>query len=287
MKPRFKPVQQAESSMFNAVIEKSNEEFEYPWHYHPEFELTYILSGKGIRYVGNSIENFGNDDLVLLGSQLPHCWIKTDDQDVAAKAVVIYLHQSFFKTEFLRTIAFSSIQKLFELSSKGIRFSQKMAVKLKPKLVKLPTLPPFEKVILLLEILQELSNTNEMAILCSQGFSYELSTTNNERLNIIYDYIRKNYRNKITLAGVAASVHMSDKYFSRYFSKVMKKTFFEYLNEYKINRACKLLIETDKPISEICYESGFENVPFFYRQFKKFKNCQPKMFKKSYNKVAY
>jgi AraC-like DNA-binding protein len=79
---------------------------------------------------------------------------------------------------------------------------------------------------------------------------------------------------------------MTEEYFSRYFSKTMKKPFFEFLNEYKINRACKLLIETDKQISEICYASGFESIPFFYRQFKKFKDCQPKTYRMNYQKVS-
>ena len=91
---------------------------------------------------------------------------------------------------------------------------------------------------------------------------------------------------KISLEDIAKEVNMSEEYFSRYFSKIMKKSFFEFLNEYKINRACRLLIETDKSINEICYKSGFESIPFFYRQFKKFKHCQPKAYRLNYNKAA-
>src|SRR5690606_33970319 len=98
----------------------------------------------------------------------------------------------------------------------------------------------------------------------------------------IHKYVQKNYRNKISLADVAAHVNMSDKYLSRFFSKIMKKPFFDYLHEFRISQACKMLRETNKQISEICYASGFETIPFFYRQFKKFKQCSPKDYRSKY-----
>ena len=140
--------------------------------------------------------------------------------------------------------------------------------------------------LLLLQILYELSLTKKFHILCDHGFSDDLNSSNNDRINIIYRYIQTHYHQRITLAEIAILVNMSEEYFPRYFSKVMNKTFFEFLNEYKITRACKLLIQTDKQISQVCYDSGFESIPFFYRQFKRFKNCQPKIYRSNYQKVA-
>lgn len=287
MKATLKPITSTESNIFKITLQENNKEFDYPWHYHPELELTYILSSRGTRYVGNSIENFEDDDFVLLGSNLPHCWIKTEELEETSSAIVIYIYKDFLESDFLKTQEFWHIQKLLTLSKKGIKFNRKTALQFKNRLFELLGLPPFEKTMLLLQMLHELAGTEDYFFLCEQNFSDEFDDVSNARINIICDYIQKNYRKRIALEDVAATVHMSEDYFSRYFSKMMKKTFFEYLNEYKINKACRLLIETDKQISEICYDCGYESLPFFYRQFKKFKNCQPKSFKQLYQKASY
>jgi AraC-like DNA-binding protein len=285
MKPHYKPIQYDESNLFKSVVQGNEKEFEYPWHYHPEFELTYIIKSHGIRYVGNSIENFFDDDLVLVGSNLPHCWINTTGDQQQTSAVVVYLKEEFLDKTWMQSCEFETIRKLLTLSNKGIKFDKTVALRIKEKCLRLTKLPPLEKLILLLQILQELAETTEYHCLCEQGFFYELNHAHNERINIVYKYLEKNYHKKISLADIAARVNMSEEYFSRFFSKVMKKSFFEFLNEFKINKACKLLIETDKQISEICYASGFESIPFFYRQFKKFKNCQPKSYRLNYQRA--
>jgi AraC-like DNA-binding protein len=285
-KAHYKHINSEESKLFSSVIQETNVQFEYPWHYHPELELTYILTSHGVRYVGNSIENFFDDDLVLIGSNLPHCWINSNDEQQNASAVVVYLKEQFLDETWMQSCEFETIRKLLALSEKGIRFSKEVALKLKDKCLRLVQLPPLEKLILLLEILQELAQTDQYQLLCEHGFSNNLNYTYNERINIVYKYIQQHYKEKITLADIAGQVGMSEEYFSRFFSKMIKKSFFEFLNEYKINRACKLLIETDKQVSEICYASGFESIPFFYRQFKKFKNCQPKNYRSIYQTIS-
>jgi AraC-type DNA-binding domain-containing proteins len=286
MRPNYKPIPADESNLFNVVLQKSKKEFDYPWHYHQECELIYIPSGQGIRYVGNSVENFSDDDLVLVGSNLPHCWInELDQQKNSPNAIVIYLKEDFFDGTWLRSHEFKSINSLLELSGKGIKFGRAVAAQLKDKCLQLPGMPPMQKLITLLQILQELSETKDYRLLCEQHFSCDLDQGNSERMNVIYSYIDKHYRERISLADVAAQLYMTPGYFSKFFSKMMKKSFFEFLNEYKISKSCKLLLETDKSISEICYDSGFESIPFFYRQFKKFKKCQPKQYRQNYYKA--
>lgn len=284
MKAHYKHIPAIESNLFKSLIQKNSKEFDYPWHYHPEFELTYILGSQGVRYVGNSMENFSEEDLVLIGPNMPHCWIKTGTDQEPSKAIVVYLKEDFVDKTWMGSYEFDAIRQLLKLSGKGVKFDKAVALKLKDKFYELLTLPPLKKLLLLLEILQELAQTSKFHLLCQQGFSYELNPTNNERINIVYKYIQNNYHLKISLADIAAQVSMSEEYFSRFFSKIMNKSFFEFLNEYKINRACKLLIETDKQVSEVCYASGYESIPFFYRQFKKFKDCQPKSYRQKYQK---
>jgi AraC-like DNA-binding protein/quercetin dioxygenase-like cupin family protein len=287
MKPHYKPISSDESNLFKEVIQETAKDFEYPWHYHPEYELTYILASEGVRYVGNSIENFFDDDLVLIGSNLPHCWINSTDQQRTASAIVVYFKEGFLDKGWMESCEFGAIRKLLDLSNKGIKFNRSVALKLKDKFFELHKLPSLKKLILLLDILEELAETTELHYLCEQGFSYELNHRYNERINIVYKFIEMNYHKRISLSDISKLINMSEEYFSRFFKKIMKKSFFEFLNEYKINKACKLLIETDKQISEICYASGFESIPFFYRQFKKFKNCQPKNYRIIYQKISY
>jgi AraC-like DNA-binding protein len=280
MKPAYKSVSLLESKTFKVIRQENKQEFDFPWHYHPEFELTYISNSQGLRYVGNNIENFYENDLVLLGSNLPHCWINGNDQEETSKAVVVYLDKDL--VQWLSQQPFNGISALFVKSNQGIKFKNSVALKIKPKLYQLLNAEPFEKYITLLQILQELSVTTEFNLLSQLGFSYELNYVNNERINAVYEFVRNNYHKKISLADVAAHVNMSEEYFSRFFSKSLMKSFFTFLNEYRINRACKLLIETEKQVSEICYQVGYESIPFFYRQFKKIKNSPPQSYRTQY-----
>jgi len=284
MKPHYKPIP-SESKLFKVEFQETIKEFYYPWHYHPELELAYVLSGQGVRYVGNSIENFYQDDLVLLGSNLPHTW-NTAEQEQPVTAIVIYLKEEFLDKTWMQSIEFEAIRRLLTNMSKGIKVDNAVALQLKQKFFELLKANSFEKLMILLGILQDLAYNNASRYLCEQEFICDLNYTDKARINEVYDYIQSNYCKPVTLAGIASKVNMSEEYFCRFFSNTMKKPFFEFLNEYKINRACKLLIETDKQVSEVCYSSGFESIPFFYRQFKKFKNCQPKSYRMNYQKVS-
>ena len=280
MRPAYKSVSLLDSTSFKVVRQDNKQEFNFPWHYHPEFELTFIPNSLGIRYVGNNIENFGENDLVLLGSNLPHCWINTADELGPSGAIVIYLNNDLVK--WLSAEQFDAISLLFEKSNQGIKFSRSVALQVESRLYDLLHADPFAKYIILLQILNDLSSTSEFRLLSQMGFVYELNQTNNERINSVYQYVRQNYQRKISLAEVAGHVNMSGEYFSRFFSKSLKKSFFTFLNEYRINRASKLLIQTDRQVSEICYNSGFESIPFFYRQFKKIMNCPPQTYRVRY-----
>jgi len=283
MKAIYKPIPADKSKLLNVICQEGKKEFDYPWHYHQEYELTYILKGRGLRFVGNSVENFQDDDLVLIGPNIPHCWInESNHYKQSTNAIVIYLKKDFFNESWLQSYEFKDIKKLFELSEKGIKFNHTETMKLKEKCFELPKLPPLQKLILMIQILKDLSESSGYGLLCEQKIAYNFDQSHRERLDVIYNYINEHYREKITLEDIAKQVHMSPKYFCRFFSRVMKKPFFEFLNENRISRSCQLLIETDKSISQICYDSGFESIPFFYRQFKRFKQCQPRQYRLRY-----
>ena len=285
MKPQYEAIIPLGQNSFKIAIHKK-EKFDYPWHYHPEYELTYILSSQGVRYAGNSIQNFEAEDLVLLGPDLPHCWKNTGTQTHMASAIVVQWKEEILGKGWMETREFVDIRKLLELSRKGIKFDKSVALGLKDTLYDLLELPPFEKLIRLLQILNELAQTDKYHVLCKQGFTHNFNHIENERINIVYVYIKDHYQEKITLKDIADRVNMTEEYFSKFFSKIMQKPFFAFLNEYRITIACKLLIDSDLQVAEICFLSGYETLPFFYRQFKKFKGCTPLAYRKHYQKIV-
>ncbi len=262
---------------------KVKKEFDSPWHYHPEYELTFIINSSGVRYVGNNIETFEKNDLVLLGPNLPHCWKNTGIQNGLCSSLVIQWKEDLLGTALPIIPEFKNIHKLLQLSKKGIKFSKKIAAEFGKKQNDFLTLSPFNKYISVLKWLNEMSQTNEYTTLCEQAFTSDLNYENSRRINIVYQYLKEHYDKKIMLTDVASLINMSEEAFSRFFSKTIQKPFFSFLNEYRINIATKLLIETDMQVAEICYNCGYESLPFFYRQFIKYKNCPPQAYRKMFN----
>jgi AraC-like DNA-binding protein len=262
------------------------QEFDNPWHYHPEYELTYIVSSHGVRYTGNHFENFMKDDFVLLGPNVPHCWKNTGSQNEKASAIVFHWDDNLLGTGWTDKREFQAIQRLLQSSERGLKFDRDVAIAMKSKLELLLTMPSFNKLISLLEILHELSTTSKSHPICERNFFEQLNLADHERINSIYQYVRKKYTEKITLGDIANEVHMGREPFSRFFSKIMNKPFFSFLNEYRVNAACKLLIESDLQVTQICYSCGFESLPFFYRQFKKYKGNSPHQYRSAYQSIV-
>ncbi len=285
MKALYKPIPNLDSISLN-VLQQEDKGFEYPWHYHPEYELTYILENPGVRYVGNSVENFFENDLVLLGPNLPHCWVNHDNSGPSSRAIVIYWKQEFIESGLMQFREFETIRQLMMSSYKGVKYNASTALDLREDFVRLTSLPPFDRLILFVQLLNKLGQYGQSNYLCEHGFDHSFNHIDNERINKVYHYIKAHYQRKITLADIGEELGMSGEYFSRFFSKTMKKSFFEFLNEYKINVACRLLIETDMQVAEICYACGYESSTFFYRQFKKFKQFAPQEYRSQYWKVS-
>lgn len=286
MKALYEKIIPLGSSSFKAYSYEM-EEFDNPWHYHPEYELTYILSSQGVRYTGNSFENFKENDFVLLGPNLPHCWKNTGTQTHKAGAIVIHWNTDLLGKEWVEKREFQTIRKLLQSSEQGLKFDADFAMALKGKLERLLTLSSFDKLMSLLEILNELSLTQKTKMLCDRNFQNQLNLDDHERVNMIYHYVRTNYTQRFTLKDIANEVHMGRESFSRFFSKIMNKPFFSFLNEYRVNAACELLIESDRQVTQICYACGFESLPFFYRQFKKYKGNSPHQYRTAYRKISF
>lgn len=278
MKPDFQfPLPDPGNSF--RVFHKTQDKQNIPLHYHPDYEMNFVIKGNGKRIVGSNVENFEEGDLILLAPNIPHRWKNTGSSGGSYSSLVIQWKEDFLGKAWEFTPELKPIRKLFDLSSKGIKFDHYIANEIKKCQGDLLKLPPFRKLILFLQLLNDLAMTDEFRILSD----YQLSFTDhlpNERINGILQFIKENYAEKITLSGAATRVHMSEGAFSRFFSRVMGKPFFSFLNEYRITMACKMLSETDLQAGEIGYACGYDCLQFFYRQFTRYIHCSPQEYRK-------
>ncbi len=250
------------------------------WHYHPEFELVYVEATTGIRHVGQHISSFMASDLVLIGSNIPHLnfdyGLKTEYHQV-----VVQLKENFLGDSFSETPELKLIQQLFERARFGLSFSGTTKEVVAEKLQHMDKLNHFDQLLCLLEILQILAASREVAELNEKDTSIKLFLNDKIRIGAIYKYIHANYNEKPDVNKVAASVHLSTPAFCRYFKKQTKMTFTDFVNQYKITQAKTLLLQ-DKNISEVCYEVGFESLSYFNKLFKKLNGENPSEFKRRY-----
>jgi AraC-like DNA-binding protein len=282
--PQFEIITAPPDSSFK-VYQYQQDAFYTPWHFHPEYELTYIVSSQGMRYVGANVEHFEEHDLVLLGPRLPHCWKNTEKRHRKAKSIVIQWNEDILGEGWLDKSEFIPIQQLYQRSNRGIKFERQVAYKIRPHLDNLLVQSPFNKLMQLIYILHQLAYTNEFDLLLDEEYVHDLSSKDNDRINNAYNYVRNNYNNSVSLEEAASLASMSEEAFCRFFSRKTGKTFITFVNEYKINLVCQRLIKTDEQIARAAYECGYNSLPFFYRQFKKFKHCTPSEFRVGYQKA--
>jgi AraC-like DNA-binding protein len=258
--------------------------FDAPYHFHEEFELTYIVHGSGKRYVGSHMENFSSGDLVLLGSNLPHCWKLEQDAGVEdASAIVIQFSVNFMGEEFFNKPEMQNIKKLFQKSGSGISFhSGVRSAIIRNMLLLTEEKSNFKMLITLLEMLQRLAGTAEYTLLDQQRSVAERSRAEQERINPVFAYLVDNFRGQVSLDEASGIAHMTPNAFCKYFKKITRKTFMETVIEYRLNYATQQLIQTDKPISDISFESGFGDVSHFYKMFKTKMHQSPLNYRKTF-----
>lgn len=275
MKPAFENISALNTSSFLArkFEEKS---FKAPFHFHPEYELTLILAGTGKRYVGTHLGDYFPDDLVLLGSNVPHCW-KTEkaEQYPLSGSVVIHFSPAFLGNDFFDRPEMKNIQQLLTNSNYGIQFTGDISLLKNKMLAILTEKAAFKKLLLLLEILDDLSNRKRSRLLNKQNPFTALPVVEKERMNVVTAYIVEHFRDKISLNKAAKVAHMTPQAFCKYFKKISRKTFIEVVNDYRIDYAMQELVHTNKPVTQIGFESGFNDISNFYKTFKDRRQLSP------------
>lgn len=256
--------------------------FDFVWHHHPEYELTLIVKGSGRRFVGDNISDFKNGDLILAGPNLPHTWYSNKK----AETIVVQFKESFLGNDFLSLPEMRELKLLFENSTYGLFFEETVAKQIKKKLLQLERTPPIKRVISLLEILEILSSAKNFTKLSKKPSKTIVNSNKQNRIEPICNYINQNYMRKITLDEISNIASMAPNSFCRFFKKATDKSFTEYVTDLRIGNASILLIETDLPISQVCYNAGFMNLSNFNRAFAKAKNITPREYRKEFNRYS-
>ncbi|WP_430811936.1 MULTISPECIES: AraC family transcriptional regulator [unclassified Carboxylicivirga] len=254
---------------------------EQNWHFHAEFELIYHLKGKGIRMVGDHLEKFNDGDLVLVGSGLPHLWKMQDDSD-DVDVVVLKFGEEFSKGAYLSIPEFNNIRRLLDLAQRGISFGNVTLSKVRELLVAISSCGGAIRIITLLKILSILADGIDKELLASTHFIISDSKSDDQRLSKVIDYVVNNYLQQVSLDEISREAAMTPNSLCRFFKDRTNKTIFQFINEFRVGKACELLINGNMSISEVCYESGFHSLTSFNRVFKEIKKTTPRDFRSRY-----
>jgi AraC-like DNA-binding protein len=257
------------------------------WHCHPELELLFIESGTGTQFIGDHIQRFQSGDVLLVGSNLPHYWRCDDhyfekDSTLTASAIVSHFRPNFWGNDFLELAENKKLKQLFEKAQRGIALSGQLKKKVISKMTDLLSASGTERIILLLQILNEIAGGKNLQQLCSCGFNPTGEIKDSERINTIYTYSLANFKEKIYLDEVARQANISPNSFCRFFKSHTRKTYNTFLQELRVGHASRMLIENKKNITQICYDSGFNNLTNFYKSFKKITGKTPFEYQKTF-----
>ena len=261
--------------------------FDANWHFHPHYQLFTVLEGTGKRLIGDSIQTFGPGDTVFLGPDVPHLW-RSDpvffegNTSISTHGIVLYFQEDFLGKDFLERNEMLAIRQLLKESKRGIAYKGPLREHIRAELMELMHTDGFQTVIRLLALLNRVAHEESGSPIASIGYinNYKISET--ERMQKVHNYVLQHFAHEIRLGDVASLAGMTEAAFCRYFKARANKTFIDFVNEIRIGHACKLLLENKFSIAQIAYDSGFDSLSNFNRNFKRYIGHTPREYKVSY-----
>ena len=252
-------------------------------HAHKHYELNLIISGRGNRVVGNNVSTFENYNLILLGPDLPHrLEIPEYEVNNSPECLVLYISVGFVQSGLIQIPEFKSILGLFNRALSGIVFRGYDIKAITSQIEQIAGSNDIESIIALIGLLKTLTEIEEQEIL---SLAPELPVSlykDIDQVKKVYDYVLRNIQKNITLETAAEILHMTSGSFCRYFKKRTGKPFIQYLKDVRISVASEMLSQTEKPISQICLESGYNNLANFNFYFKKIMKMTPSEYRKNF-----
>jgi AraC-like DNA-binding protein len=280
MRPQFLKVQSQPLGSFS-VRKDTLPNVNNRWHYHQEVELLQIHAGSGMQFIGDSIRPFEPGDIILVGAHLPHYWRfdEISTRQNITYATVIHFHENLWGDHFINLPEAHAIKSVLENSKRGILIRGKDGRKVGQLIEHMHRCQGLNRLIALLEALYAFHAAPSQTILCSSGFKYSYSKTEDERIHNVYEYTFRHATDKIELRDVASVAGLVENSFCRYFKMRTGKTYSQFLTEVRIGQACKLLMEDKLSIKEICFASGYNNFSCFFNKFKNVTGKTPLQYK--------
>jgi len=278
MKIKFEEVSPDADSSFRIFQPRLNHLFY--WHFHPEYEIVFIEGANGTRHVGDHIANYEGSDLVFIGPNIPHLnfdyGIKTPYEKI-----VIQMKEDFLIKAFFNIPELTDIHRLFEKARHGVCFYGETKQAIGERLKSILELDHFQQLLEVLSIFQMMAKSSEITLLNAQPVDRHYNLKEQQRIKRVNHFVEEHYQRKIDIREIADLTNLTPAAFCRYFKKMTLLTFTEFLNQYRINQAKKLLLR-DKNVTETCFESGFVSLSYFNRTFKKVTGGNPLQFKKRF-----
>jgi AraC-like DNA-binding protein len=284
LKPHLLKVSTGVMSSFSARHDTKSD-INSHWHYHPEVELIYFKKGSGTQFIGDNISQFAAGDVVLVGKNLPHYW-KYDTtclDDGEVDVYVVHFNENFWGDTFLNLPENFLIKDVLKKAERGIQVQHpNNAHTLGYMVEQVVQATGARKIMMLMDVLLAFGNLESYEPLTSFSFQLNFQAAEKDRINAIYNYSITNFKKRITLNEIASVANVSPTSFCKYFKSLNNKTYSEFINEIRIGHACKLLIENELQVKEVCYESGFHNFANFYRFFKRVTGKSPLSYQKEF-----
>lgn len=269
------------NSFFLQKFEDKNCHDKPQWHFHPEFEIVYITEGDGKRHIGNHIGRYKNGELVFLGPNLPHLSYAPKGIELVIQMKADFLGQSFLAIPEMR-----AIQALFERGKTGLVFQEEVKHEIGRQLLAMVEMSPFDRLIGLLRVLQQMAATEKVQSLNATGFSVAVNPQDQQRMETIYTHLEEHFQRAIPLSEIAQLINMTVPAFCRYFKKLTNRTFTQVVNEFRITYASRLLQDEHLSIAAISFESGFNNLSHFNKQFRSITGASPRAYRKQLKKLV-
>lgn len=260
------------------------------WHYHQEYELSFITEGSGSRIVGDSVEEFHPGDLIFIGPRIPHVWfseapVMNQHSGRTLESVYLLFNQAILPEGLTSLPEFKQVNRALQLSERGIRITGDTLNQVSRIMLQLPYLNSMKRLMLFYEIMDIIGESESFTFLASADYIKTRFEPTSKRVKNIHEFLMLNYREEINLQEIAGIVHMAPASACRFFKSSTGLTIFEYLNKIKIDYACKLLLNTELNIVDISYDCGFNNLSHFNKQFRKFLGKTPSEFRKFRQKI--
>lgn len=253
------------------------------YHTHEELQIMLVIKGYGSAYIGDKILHFEEGDIYLLGQNLPHVFKdKLLEKDSGIESISIFFLKDFMGKGFLELPESRLLSALIEESIRGIQIEGQLQESITESVWKIYKSDGLNRLLMLVDTLEQIAQSEDLSFISSPGYHKPKRLIDGQKINDVFDFMLANYSREVKLEEIADVANMSSTAFCRYFKHHTRKTYSRFLNEIRVGQACKMLVDDKLSVSNICYDSGFNNISNFNRQFKKITGFTPSAYQKQH-----